>query len=318
MLDPQVVISILNWKGYPKTLACVESLLRLDYHNYKIIIVDNDSQDNSVQQLQKRFPEIEIIQSSENLGYAGGNQLALEQAIQEKADLFWILNNDTTVSADTLSQLIAIYYEQSDALYGSVPVRTDPETGELMIDFPVSRFKLGYKAKLFVSRDPTIYAEVFDDLKPREVSALSGSSLLIPISVVKKYGFMDTSFFLYAEETDYCYRLHQQGIPSILVPKSVVYHQKGGSSKGRKPLEAIIRYYQARNLLIWTRKWQPRTEYWMVLGKLFMRTLSWYIRTIAEGKAAFRNGYFTLMGIKDAIFNRTGKTFAPEDYVELS
>src|SRR5687768_4773928 len=99
---PLVYISVLNWNAGEKTAQCIHSLTQLDYSDHRIIIVDNASQDNSVEYLHALFPEITIISSSENLGYAGGHRLAVEKAFAGGAELIWLLNNDLEVKADAL------------------------------------------------------------------------------------------------------------------------------------------------------------------------------------------------------------------------
>src|SRR5690606_1402739 len=132
-----------------------------------------------------------------------------------------------------LINLITAYIKRPYALYGSVPVYEDTERQEYRIASSQFLFTLNYKQKLFTLRRSITYKQAFPDTQEREVSALSGSSLLLPLHIVRKYGFMDTSFFLYAEETDYCYRLRKHKIPSILVPTSIVIHTRQGSSKDK-------------------------------------------------------------------------------------
>ena len=73
--SPLVYISILNWNGYALTIECLKSLEVLNYPNYRVIVVDNHSVDNSVEMIQKAFPDIHLIESSSNLGFAGGHEL---------------------------------------------------------------------------------------------------------------------------------------------------------------------------------------------------------------------------------------------------
>ena len=101
-----VFIIILNWNGWKDTVACVESCLNLTYTNYRILIIDNKSTDGSVAELKARLPEIEIVETDRNLGFAGGNNVGIRIALDQHADYIWLLNNDTVVDPQCLSQML--------------------------------------------------------------------------------------------------------------------------------------------------------------------------------------------------------------------
>ena len=98
---------ILNWNGWEQTLDCVESCRRLTWSNFRILVVHNASSDGSEEILRERLPDIEIIQSGSNLGFAGGCNVGIRRAIENSADYIWLLNNDTIVDAEALSVLVA-------------------------------------------------------------------------------------------------------------------------------------------------------------------------------------------------------------------
>jgi len=103
---PSVTIIVLNWNGGQDTLACLESLAQLDYPEFGVLVVDNGSTDGSLQAVQERFPEIPIIETGENLGYAGGSNVGLRWALDHGADYALLLNNDTVVAPDFLRLLV--------------------------------------------------------------------------------------------------------------------------------------------------------------------------------------------------------------------
>src|SRR5664279_2479168 len=96
-------IILLNWNGWQDTIACVESCRKLSYPNFRILIVDNGSTDNSEAILRERLPDIELLQTGANLGFAGGNNVGIRHALAQGADYVWLLNNDTVVDAEALS-----------------------------------------------------------------------------------------------------------------------------------------------------------------------------------------------------------------------
>lgn len=102
-----VAIIILNWNGRDDTLACLHSLCHIDYPNFQIVVVDNHSSDDSVAVIQKEYPHITLIQTDENLGYVGGNNVGLTFARQQNFDYALLLNNDTEVDPQFLQVLVA-------------------------------------------------------------------------------------------------------------------------------------------------------------------------------------------------------------------
>ncbi|MCS6862682.1 MAG: glycosyltransferase, partial [Abditibacteriales bacterium] len=102
---PQVSVLVLNWNGKADTLECLESLRRVDYPNFEIIVVDNASTDDSVAAIRQAYPELVILQNSDNLGYAEGNNVGIRYAKARGSDYVFILNNDTVVDANVLTPL---------------------------------------------------------------------------------------------------------------------------------------------------------------------------------------------------------------------
>ena len=104
--NPSVYIIILNWNGYNDTLECISSVDKIDYKNHKVILIDNGSDTNEIDNILIHFPNIKIIKSKENLGFSGGNNLGIEHSIKEGAEYLLLLNNDTIVEPDFLNFLV--------------------------------------------------------------------------------------------------------------------------------------------------------------------------------------------------------------------
>src|ERR1035437_2216086 len=106
IIQPKVFIVLLNWNGFNDTVECVNSIKKISYGNYEIIIVDNESE-NDFEKLENIYSnEIILIRSDVNLGFAGGNNLGIKYALKNDADFVLLLNNDTTVDPDFLDGLI--------------------------------------------------------------------------------------------------------------------------------------------------------------------------------------------------------------------
>lgn len=104
-LQPQVFIIILNWNGKTDTLACLNSLQKITYSNQEVVVIDNGSSDDSVAQIKTLYPEVIILETGENLGYAEGNNVGIRYALEHHAEFILLLNNDTIVAPDVLDQL---------------------------------------------------------------------------------------------------------------------------------------------------------------------------------------------------------------------
>jgi GT2 family glycosyltransferase len=318
---PQVCISVLNWNGAAMTIRCLESLMKLDYPRFEIVVVDNASVDDSVQQIQAAFPAILLIRSPENLGFAGGHRLAVERAMQTGAELIWLLNNDTIVQPDALAALVDACQRHGAALYGSVAVES--------LDTMRIVFGGGWKLNpatgnpLYKDYNPLqgrLYQECFPEPREQVVADLNGSSLLIPLDVIRQHGFMDESFFMYAEETDYCIRMAKCGVPSILVPASIVAHGRKGASRHHPRLVKVLTgYYQRRNQLIIKRRYRGRRLFWSAIRGYWKTCWKiWLISLLRPGAINPQSSEvcFNCLAARDAALNRIGKRFDPEDFLD--
>src|SRR3989338_5520706 len=102
----KISIIILNWNGLKDTLACLETVFKIDYPNFDVAVVDNASSDGSASVVKERFPQAHFIQNKENLGFAEGNNVGMRVALENGADYIFILNNDTVVDKDILNAFV--------------------------------------------------------------------------------------------------------------------------------------------------------------------------------------------------------------------
>ena len=248
-LKGKVFISLVNWSNWRDTLNVVQQLIKFDQQDYELVIgvVDNDSPNNSFEQLSNQLPKwINLTQADSNSGYAAGHLLNLKDAKKNSADYFWVLNSDIDLLENVLPKLLKASQELEDqALVGSVTL-----SDESTIDFGGSEWnpndtKFHYndwKGKPMgelLKKHPKYY----------RVQSLEGSSLLIPMNIIEKHGFMKTDFFMYGEETDYCLRLDEKGVPSYVATKSQLIHQNEGSLMQNSNAPNIKDYYRRRNHL---------------------------------------------------------------------
>lgn len=243
---PVVWIVLLNYKGCQDTIECIESLEQITYRNYKIIIVDNNSKDGSEEILRNKFPQHIVIQSGENLGFSGGNNVGIKYALENGADYILLLNNDTLVEPDFLNPLVE--EAEKDKAIGIVAGKINYYYDKNIIWSAggyISEIKgCGYHYGI-----NEVDVGQYD--KKREVTCLTGCLQLIKKEVIKEVGLYDEDYFLYFEDVDYCYRVKKHGFKLVYVPQSKIYH-KVSASAGEESSLAL--YYNHRNRLLFVKK----------------------------------------------------------------
>jgi GT2 family glycosyltransferase len=221
-MAPLVCIVTLNWRGADDTLACVASLRRLAYPNYRILVLDNGSGDDSVTRIGEACPDLDLVETGANLGFAGGCNVGIRCALALGADYVWLLNSDARVEPQALTAMVAL--AEADAGVGAV--------GSLICDRANPERILawgGGRVDLRFGRPSHTVAPVAD----AELDYLTGASLLLRGRALEAVGLFDEGYFLYWEETDLCYRLRAGGWRLAVAPGSRVLHRAPDSSLRR-------------------------------------------------------------------------------------
>ena len=247
-MHPKVSIIILNWNGLKDTLECLESISKISYSNYEIIIVDNNSKGNDVEIIEKEYGNIikKIMVNECNLGFSGGCNVGINYALHNNTEFVLLLNNDTIVENDFLDELI------KTAL--SVPYAgiVGP-----IIGYYYDREKIwsayGSISKIRSSGFTKKFNTKIDLLnKNEQCTFLSGCCQLIRKDVIEKIGLLDEKYFLYLEDTDYCWRTSKAGYKIVMVAKSKIYHKVNVSSRRDNSLTPF--YYTTRNRFYFAKK----------------------------------------------------------------
>ena len=246
-MNPKVSIIILNWNGLKYTIECLESLRKITYPNYEVIVVDNGSKGNDADVLEEKYKDyIKLIRNKENLGFAEGNNVGIRQVLkEEKSDYILCLNNDTIVEPDFLDELIKCSQRHPEA--GSVQPKMVFSWNPHYID---SAGHLYSKNSFNFNRGAYESADKYND-ENEIISCCAGACLykkeaLEDIKINNEY--FDKDFFASYEDADLGFRLQWSGWKSWYCPKAVVYHKRGATTGIRSP---FIIYYSARNQ-VWT------------------------------------------------------------------
>jgi len=311
---PKVYVSILNWNGYRNTIACLQSLQESNYENIHLVVIDNGSRDDSVGEIKKAFADIEIIQTGENLGFAGGHKVAVDRALRKEIDALWLLNNDLVVRPDALSNLVAAYQKYGIGLYNSA-VLDSSATYVNLASFQLREKSRG--SKPIKQRVPLVHMLTHGEIL--EVYRLTGSNIFLPTSLIEQYGFIDTSFFMYAEDTDYGLRLQAAGIPNYVVLTSVVMHEGRGSWKNEQRLAEVMNYYKVRNGIALAKRHfgiiAVISEIWKTVSKYLWKALLRSILMRQNLQVVYPTQYYQLVGLRDGLRGRMGRTYDPQDFI---
>lgn len=233
-----VHVVVINWKACEETLACLESVQRSRDVEFVLHVIDNGSQDGSVDRIRERFPDARLQAFAQNLGFAAAANAGIRVALQEGCEFVLLMNNDARVEEDTLAELVAAARRRPECgLYGGKIFRD--RAGKVLWCCGV---ELGLYPNLSRLRGHgRIDSGAFDT--EEIVDSLTGCGLLVQREVFEKAGLFDEAFWVYVEDADLCLRAADHGFSCLYVPTAIMEHPGGGStgggySPGRKYLTA--------------------------------------------------------------------------------
>ncbi len=261
--EPLVYIVLLNYNNSADTIECFKSLQNITYTNYKIVIIDNNSPNNSMDYFIKYMDDnnqnyiyhkskdeattfatthknfISLIQSGHNGGYGSGNNIGIKYALNNNADYVLILNNDTIVDQHFLEPLVEICEKDQKVgiVSGKIFFYDNPDT----IWFNGGKFNPWTASiKHFHFKEKDI------GQKPSsEITFISGCLILIPRMVIEKVGLINEDYFMYLEDLEFCHRILQNDYKLDIAFESKVWHKKDVSSHSRLSQQTV--FYSTMN-----------------------------------------------------------------------
>jgi GT2 family glycosyltransferase len=240
--EPKVGIVIVTLNRVRVLTSCIESLMKICYKNYEIIVVDNASTDNTAAVVGSLFPTVKLLVNEVNTGYTGGNNKGITYALGKgKCDYVLILNDDVEVDACFLTELVKVAEKNPKNGLACPMLLFFEDKKRLYTEYGDYNFYLG------VSYQPLQNVRV-----PTEIGAVVGTCILVKQQLLHRIGPLDTNFFLYFDEADLCYRTRAAGFKIFYVPAARVYHKWSHSFSGW--LNPVVFYYSARNELLFARK----------------------------------------------------------------
>lgn len=246
-----VAIILVNWNGYAHTVQCLRSLGKISYPNYQVFVVDNASTDGSIPKLKEEFPDVQYILSEHNTGFTGGNNLGIKCALKEGFELVLILNNDTEVEPDFLSQLVKSKEE-------------NPKAGIIqpLIAFLDEKNKIWsaggfFKSALGHSKTQGYQELISNSVLKTKLDWATGCCMLLSKEILEEAGSFHEAYFAYFEDVDLSLRIRKLGYEIVLAPQALIYHEAGASSKQQHSegtLSPKVFYLTARNQLFQLRR----------------------------------------------------------------
>lgn len=237
---PSVAIIILNWNGKADTLECLASVSNIDYPHFSVVVVDNGSMDDSVAAIRHEYPQLRVMETGQNLGYAGGNNVGIQWALEHGATYVLLLNNDAIVAPTLLQDFVSVARMHQDGGMFSPRIEYFSEPGRIWNSGIVWNRQLGR----------------FDALEIKsgvqETAASNGCALFVPSSVIRHIGLLDERFFLTYEETDWSYRAKEAGYRCYVVADALVRHKVSASIGGSE--SPLACYFWVRNQLFWAKR----------------------------------------------------------------
>ncbi len=259
----KVAVIVLNWNGRDLTLDCLESLLASTWPNLEVWLVDNASSDGSVEAAQEKYGgRVKIIVNDTNLGFAGGNNIGIDRALDGGADYVLLLNNDTVVDPGMVGHLAGLLDEQPEAgiagpkiYYHNPPDQIWFAGGEVFPARATARH-IGIREK-----DTGQY----DTLK--ETDYITGCALMARRELYETIGKLDPVYMAYFEDTDFCMRARLAGFKVYYVPAGKVWHKISASTGGQLGAKKIKRKLRSTRIFFgrYARPW-----HWLTIPFFFL------------------------------------------------
>jgi N-acetylglucosaminyl-diphospho-decaprenol L-rhamnosyltransferase len=232
---PEVSVIIINWNTRDLLAACLRSVYQTTRDlNLEIIVVDNNSKDDSCEMVRREYPLVRLIENSENVGFTRANNQAARAA---QGQYIFLLNSDAELQTDSLQKMLALMKNESKAcIVGARLLNPDGSFQASHTPFPtlwrefliLTGLGRAFYRQWFPSRGP----ELAKGSQP--VDYVEGAAMLIRRDVYLQHNGLDESYFMYAEEVDLCYRIHKAGWQVWYHPEACILHHGGGSSLNRR------------------------------------------------------------------------------------
>jgi len=295
--SPYVISVILNTNRRDDTLACLASLQGNTYREHKAVVLDNASTDGSVDAIRTAFPQVEVVQLTANLGYAGNNNVGIRQAMKEHPEWILLLNEDTVLAPECLERMVeAGAADPRIGIIGPLVYHFDSPD---VIQSAGGKLDRYWQAS-HIGQNQRDYGQF---IQPRDVDWISGCCIVIRRQVMEQVGVLDERYFYYWEETELCIRARKHRWRIVHVPQAKLWHK--GVQVDYKPGPCVT-YYATRNrLLTLTKHHAPLLVRLVIWLQIFRTLVSWSIKPRWRHMRAHRDALWR--GVLDFTRRRWGR-----------
>jgi GT2 family glycosyltransferase len=235
---------MVNWNTKDFLLRCLDSVRQtVKGMEVEIFVVDNGSTDGSEVAVKKRFPEVNLIENQMNLGFARANNQALDLS---KGKYLLLLNPDAQVKEGAIDRMCSFMDAHPEAgVVGAQLLNADGSKQNSIANFPSLATELLNKSLLRRLFPDRFLGKERDYPEPVEVDSVIGAGMMVRRDTMEQVGLLDEGYFLFLEETDWCYRMKKAGWKIYHVPRAEIYHFQGKSAE-REKNRARVEYYRSR------------------------------------------------------------------------
>jgi GT2 family glycosyltransferase len=237
-------VIIVNWNTKDLLCQCIDSLTQtLKKIDTEIFVVDNGSTDGSVAAVREKFPGVRLIENPVNMGFARANNQAISLSSRE---YLLLLNPDTRAKDEAIPQMLSFMSSHARAgLVGAQLLNADGSKQNSIANFPSLATELLNKSLLRWLFPEKFPGKERDYPNPVEVESVIGACVLVRREAVNQVGLLDEKFFLFLEETDWCFRVKKAGWKIYHIPQAEIFHFQGKSAEAEKG-KTRIEYYRSR------------------------------------------------------------------------
>lgn len=310
-VEKTLSIITINYNGLKDTCELMETL-PLEDKSIEVIVVDNASVQDEATQIEQRYPQITVIRSKENLGFAGGNNLGIQAA---HGKYLFFINNDTLLQPSSISHQTSVSPQTSDIRHLTNRLESSPKIGMVCpkIRFAWDNNPIQYAGYTPLSkitlRNSAIGCGEEDHCKydtPHPTPYAHGAAMMVKREVIDKVGLMPECYFLYFEELDWSMMIRRTGYDIWYEPACTIFHKESQATGQNSPLKS---YYMTRNRLLFAKRNisspQKYLTYGYLIGIVALRDI---IKSLLSHRPDLAKA--TLKGLRDFItFNFHLSTF---------
>jgi len=245
-MDAKVSVIIVNFNGKADTLECLDSVYKINYPNFEIIVVDNGSSDGSREAIKTKFPNLILIENKTNKGFCIANNLGVKRARERGAEYVLALNNDVIVKPTIIGELKKALGSDKKicAVSPHIAYYDQPETLQFR------SIKIDWANGGLLGQDKN--EKEIPEPRLIQTDIITWCVVLFRAELIDSVGYLDEQFFAYYEDVDWSVRCGKAGLGIAVYPKTLAYHKGSRSSGGI--YSPLVYYYLFRNKLIFMRK----------------------------------------------------------------